>query len=63
MDRAEVIEALCKLASKVAETRFDWQAPADCLCTESESLHFQFSPAVVEFITVAVERKLKETRS
>lgn len=61
LDKSEVIERLCELASKVGEVRFKHKIPHDCFCEDNNPTqeNFQFDEEVLEFITDAVNEKLK----
>lgn len=56
--KEEVIKTLCAIASGVAEKKFKWEEPADCICADSTV--DQFSPRVLDFIAEAVNQKLTE---
>lgn len=62
MNKKEVIESFCELATKVGEEVFNHQFAHDCFCGASPmvtSLHtFQFEKPVLDFIVDAVNEKI-----
>lgn len=57
MNKQEVIERLCKLTSKVANEKFKWDLPADCVCgvRSLSGADYRFDERVLKFIEDAVE--------
>lgn len=64
LDKSEVIQRFCKLASKVGEVKFKHKIPHDCFCKEKcyNQNYFQFDEEVLEFIEDAVNDKLEESK-
>lgn len=57
MERVEVIEALCMIASKVG-AHFDHEHAHDCFCRGGQVPAFQFSRAIIDFINEAVDERI-----
>jgi len=58
MSKDQVIKQFCQLSSKVMDRVFSFSKPADCFCENKESVNYQYSPEVIEFIKQAVQEKL-----
>ena len=64
MDKSEVIEALCVLADKVGEQRFNHTVASDCFCENGgPDESFRFDKEVLQFIKDAVDEKLNREKS
>jgi len=61
LDKLEVIQRFCELSSNVGMVKFKHQIPHDCFCGDNNITQgsFQFGEEVLEFITDAVNEKLK----
>ena len=65
MDKSEVIQHFCELASTVGEVKFRHKIPHDCFCKDSHCSFgsFQFDEEVLQFIKDAVNEKMNKERS
>lgn len=61
LDKSEVLQRFCEIASYVGMAKFKHKIPHDCFCRDSNSdqENFQFDEEVLEFIADAVNEKLK----
>ena len=62
MNKQQVIERLCKLASKVNEEVYGWSIASDCLCKESADENFRFDEEVIAFIEQSVMESIVKTQ-
>jgi len=72
MEKQEVLQVLCELASRVGGQVFHHSQAHDCFCTEkpipsgfenvADAFQFEFSPLVLEFIVSAVDAKIAEAK-
>lgn len=62
IDKEEVVQRLCELASKVGSAKFSHTLPHDCFCDESnpDDNYFQFDEEVLEYIVETVNMRLRE---
>lgn len=64
LEKAEVIEALCILADKVGEHKFNHTVASDCFCENGDpEEYFRFDEEVLQFIKDAVDEKLNKENS
>jgi len=59
MERNEVIEKLCEICSRVNEKHFEWDYKSDCFCVENKCSPGEFDEQIIEFISDAVDEKIK----
>ena len=59
--RQEVMERLCELTTEVGAflSRNGKSFASDCFCSK-QAMNFQFDPAILEFVTSAIEEKIRE---
>lgn len=64
MDKSDVIQHFCELASTVGEVKFEHKIPHDCFCKDScySFGDFQFDEEVLKFIKDAVDEKLNKEK-
>ncbi|AUR94245.1 hypothetical protein NVP1193O_114 [Vibrio phage 1.193.O._10N.286.52.C6] len=62
MNKQQVIERLCKLASKVNEEVYGWSIASDCLCREGVDENLRFDEDVITFIEQAVMESIVRTQ-
>jgi len=61
MDKSEVIERMCALASKVGTVRFNNTKAHDCFCgLGAMGFDYQFEEEILDFIEDAVDKALAQ---
>lgn len=63
MEKKKVIELLCEICTKVGEKVFNNKFAHDCFCGNSPwsvGKSFQFEKEITDFITTAVDEKIKK---
>ena len=62
IDKEEVVQRLCDLASRVGEVKFRHTIPHDCFCDEgnTDDNYFQFDERVLTYIVETVNARLRE---
>jgi hypothetical protein len=65
MNKEQVIERLCKLASEVGEEMWNGEKSHDCFCHKSmnDDAHFHFDERVLEYIESVVRNELRKDNS